>query len=369
MTHPPQPHRAEPTAPGPRGREAGKPYRRPPAPAELGVSLGLWQDRAPEEALVTARLADELGFGGLWIGEMATYDACALATAVGLTTRRIGLTVGPFAVAVRDPMMVALAAASVQALTGRDTGVALGTSSAVVVRDWHGRATARGATALAESAAAVRAFLDHGRADTDGEVVRTRGYHLRLPRPRGGLTIAGFGPSALRVAARHADRLVLALVSPGAAARLADRVRTEADRAGRPHPRVAVWVPTAIGPAANLRSAVDQVRRMLVGYLAAPGYADMFAEAGHGDLVAFAATRPHPRVLLDRIPDELAYHIGVFAGPGDWATRLAEYRAAVDEVVLLPCTTDADPAGEHTLRTVAEQASAAAPLPPAEEAS
>ena len=43
------------------------------------MSLGLWQDRPSIEAVDTARAADELGYARLWIGEMATYDAFALA--------------------------------------------------------------------------------------------------------------------------------------------------------------------------------------------------------------------------------------------------------------------------------------------------
>ena len=36
------------------------------------------------------------GFSELWIGEMATYDAFAFATAAGLATSRIGLSIGPW---------------------------------------------------------------------------------------------------------------------------------------------------------------------------------------------------------------------------------------------------------------------------------
>ncbi|MFZ1491394.1 MAG: hypothetical protein WAS51_15765, partial [Ilumatobacteraceae bacterium] len=65
--------------------------------APAGVSLGFWQDRDPLEALVTARLADELGYGQIWIGEMATFDAFALAVAVGSGAGRAELVVGPLA--------------------------------------------------------------------------------------------------------------------------------------------------------------------------------------------------------------------------------------------------------------------------------
>lgn len=318
---------------------------------KLAVSLGLWQDRPPEEAFATAALADALGYPELWIGEMATYDVFALATAVGLRTERIPLTLGPLAVTVRDPAMIAIGAASVAAITGRPVAVALGTSSRVVVEQWHGRSRARAATALAESARAVRALLDGARSELDGEVVTSRGYRLRLPAPRSALTIAAFGPAAVRAAAAHADRMVVNLVSPATAAELVAAVGGDT--------RVAAWVVTAVDGG---RAALDQLRRGVVGYLAAPGYAEMFAREGFGDLVAYARTRPHPAELLAAVPDELVAAVGIVGDTDTARDRIAAYRAAgVDDVVLVPAATDDDPAGERTLRALRERAPSLGP--------
>ena len=49
----------------------------------IEVALPFWLDRPDEEALDVALAAREAQFDTLWIGEMATYDAFALATAVG----------------------------------------------------------------------------------------------------------------------------------------------------------------------------------------------------------------------------------------------------------------------------------------------
>ncbi len=142
---------------------------------KLSVSLGLWQDRSPEEALDTAPAAEAAGYPELWIGEMATWAAFALGTAISW----ISLTFGPPAVTVRDPATIAMGGsrrsspaayaelshgggiynchtvvtfkrrvstppardweAPGPALTCRSTGVALGTSSDVVARGRHSR--------------------------------------------------------------------------------------------------------------------------------------------------------------------------------------------------------------------------------------
>ncbi|HTJ35723.1 MAG TPA: LLM class F420-dependent oxidoreductase [Dactylosporangium sp.] len=310
----------------------------------LEISLGLWQDRPAAEALDTARLAGEHGFAALWIGEMATYDAFALAAAAGpLLPAATRLVLGPFAVAVRDPMMIAMGAASVAALTGRPVSVALGTSSPVVVEQWHGRSRAGSAQALDDSARAVRTLLGGG---------RVGGYRLRLPPVDGEVVVAAFGPRAVRTAARHADRMVLNLLDPPTAGELADRLAAAAAADGLPRPRVAAWAPAAIGT--DLAAAYEQLRRGVVGYLAAPGYADMFARAGFADVVTFARTGPHPRQLLAAVPDELVAAIGVVGDAGAAAKRIAEYQAnGVDDVVLVPASTDADPAGAATLAAAA----------------
>jgi len=323
------------------------------------VSLGLWQDRPAGEVVRTAEVADALGYGEIWIGEMATFDAFVLGAAVAGRTARAALTIGPLAVAVRDPVMIAMGAGSLAELTGRTVNVALGSSSPVVVEQWHGRRQERTAVALAESATAVRALLAGGKADVRGEVISTRGFRLRTRAPGTPLTIAAFGRGAVAVAARQADRMVINLVTPKSAARLVEMLHDECRAAGRPLgavPPVAVWLATVVGPsqAGPSAASTEQLRRGLVSYMSAPGYGEMFAEAGFADVVRFARTRPHPRELLAAIPAEVVGHVSLVGDEPTVRARLAEYASAgVDEVALVPGSSEADPAGVATLTALA----------------
>ncbi|WP_433229165.1 LLM class F420-dependent oxidoreductase [Actinomadura formosensis] len=313
----------------------------------LAVSLGFWQDRPPAEALSTARHADELGYRHLWIGEMATYDAFALATRIADLTAGLRLTIGPLAVAVRDPMLIARGVASVADLSGRGVDVAVGTSSPMVVGHWHGRSRERSATMLRESVQALRPLLKGEKTDFAGQTVSTKGYRLRLAPPRTSIAVAAFGRFAVKTAARYADRMVLNLITPASAAVLVDQMRADAAEAGRPAPPVTAWAVAAVD---GEETAVEQLRRGVVGYLAAPGYGEMFTEAGFGDLVAFARGRPHPKELLAAIPRELIGSVGLVGDAGTIRTRLAEYAAAgVDEIAVVPASVDADPGGRRTL--------------------
>lgn len=320
------------------------------------MSLGLWQDRPAAEVVRTAQAADALGYGEIWIGEMATFDAFALGAVVAERTSRASLTIGPLAVAVRDPVMIAMGAGSLAELTGRTVNVALGSSSPVVVEQWHGRRQERTALALAESAAAVRTLLAGGKADARGEVISTRGFRLRTRAPGTPLTIAAFGRGAVRAAARQADRMVINLVTPKSAARLVQMLHDECRVAGRAAPPVAVWLAAVAVPdgGAPDAQALEQLRRGLVAYLSAPGYGEMFAEAGFEDVVRFARTGPRPGELLAAIPAELVGHVSLTGDERAVRARLAEYAdAGVDEVALVPGSSDADPAGVATLTALA----------------
>ncbi|MBL1074190.1 LLM class flavin-dependent oxidoreductase [Nocardia sp. 2] len=364
----------------------------------LSVSLPYWQDRDPMDALLVAEAAEDLGYDRLWLGEMATFDALALATAIGRTPGRMPMCIGPLAVNVRTPMTIAMGIASVAALTDRTVSVALGTSSDVVVHDWHGRERNRATAHLEESTRIVRTLLSGAKANFEGVAQRSHGYRLRLPVPRPGpgdsdsaalragmsphaadtsmcerpeavsavrpptidvhrsadaceIAVAAFGARALAVAGRFGDRAVLNLVTPQQVSRCAEAIAESAWAAGRPTPPVSVWVTAAADPTAEEWATA---RRGVVAYLRAPGYDAMFRAAGFADIVDAAHHGTHPRELLAAVPDALVAAVGMFGDAATLATRLAAFRAAgADEVVVVPLTSPGDPAGRRTLATLA----------------
>lgn len=319
---------------------------------KFSVVIPLWQDRPAAENLEIAKLADSLGFAELWIGEMATYDAFAFATAAGLQTEQIQLNIGPLSVSVRTPMTMAMGAASVADLTGRKTSLALGASSVVVVEEWHGRDRSRTATHLDESAQILRTLLAGEKADFTGALASCKGYRLRLNAIDTPITIAAFGPAAVRAAARRADRMLLNMVTPSSLATLRAQLVSAAQKADRPIPTVAVWLTCAVNPK---RETIDQLKRAIVGYLAAPGYGEMMMEAGFEELVTYARTRPHPRELLQAMPDELISATGLIGDQAAIDARVEEYRkAGADEICLVPAT-EGDDLGRRTLEIMSKK--------------
>jgi probable F420-dependent oxidoreductase len=315
---------------------------------QISVAVAARPNASPEEELRTAGLVDRLGYKELWIGEGWVWDSFALATAIGVATRRVAMTVGPLPVHVRDPATIARAAASTAALVRRPVGVALGTSSLRVVERMHGRSRRRAVTALAESARAVRAFLREGEAQVDGEVVSAH-YRLRLDPPGGPLTVAAFGDRAIAVAAEHADRMVLDLVSPELAREYRAKLDTLAKRAGRSPPRLAAWIPAAVDPDPE---SYTQLMQSLAGYLEVAGYDEMFRAAGFGRAVELARAGADREELLSALPPEAAAMVGLVGDTDTIGARLEAYAVGLDEVVLVPATAG-DPGGGRTLTALA----------------
>lgn len=297
------------------------------AAVRLTVVLAEWLDRPIQADLDVAVAADRLGFPEVWIGEMAKLDAPAMAAAIVARTEQIQPCLGPLAVTVRSPTQMALAVATVAA-TGRTTHVALGTSSDAVAR-WHGRTRAGAADRLATATRDLRELLAGQRVD---------GFRLRHLPTGATLTVAAFGRRAVEIAG-DADRMVLNMVTVEAAGRLAVH-----------HPNTAVWLAAAVDP-------TPDERRWLalgyVGYLGAPGYAEMFEAAGFGDLVAFARTGPHPKELAARIPVEVLDAVALVGDETTVRRRIADYAAAgVTEIGLVVPPLDL-PTGAATLAALA----------------
>jgi probable F420-dependent oxidoreductase len=312
-----------------------------------------WLDRPDTEAVEIAQAAESAGLSTAWVGEMASFDAFALATAIGLKTDRLRLKIGPLAVGVRSPVAIALGVVSVATLTGHPVDVALGASSPVIVSAWHDRPWGHLAPRTREMVLALRELLAGQRLEFDGEHVRSHRFRLRTPSPGAAIAVAAFGPRMTEVAARYADEVVLNLVTPGHVADVCERVRGHAAVAGRPVPKLSVWVPAALEPGP---AALEQLRAQLAVYLGAPGYGELFASVGFGTLVERARSGASRAELAGAIPVELVAQLGALGSSDEIARRIAAYhQAGADHVGIVPSTAE-DPAGR---RVMAELASAA----------
>jgi probable F420-dependent oxidoreductase len=315
------------------------------------AALPFWLDRPDQEALDIAQTVGDVGLDALWIGEMATYDAFALATAVGQRVPGLPLKLGPLAVGVRNPVTVALGVSSVASLTGAKVDVALGASSPVIVAGWHDREWGHAPARVQETIECLRSLLAGKRSDYNGNHVRSHGFRLRQPRPDTRIAVGAFGSAITRVAARHADEIVLNLVPPQRVAEVRATIDSEAARVGRTPPSLTVWVPAAFEPG---EAALRQMAAQLAVYLSPPGYGEMFCELGYADLVRRARAGARRMELVDLVPEDLLGQVCLAGSKARIAASLRAYHeAGADCVAVVPCTAE-DPGGRAVLTAVAD---------------
>jgi alkanesulfonate monooxygenase SsuD/methylene tetrahydromethanopterin reductase-like flavin-dependent oxidoreductase (luciferase family) len=152
-----------------------------------------------------------------------------------------------------------------------------------------------------------------------------------------------------RVAVQSADQLVLNLVSPGHVAAVRASIDAIADEHGIAAPRLAVWVSAAIDPG---RATHRQITAQIAAYLKPPGYGEMFADLGFGDLVARARAGASRTELADAIPPQLPAAVGAIGSTSEVIARIESYfEAGADHVGIVPATAE-DPAGQRVLSAV-----------------
>ena len=311
--------------------------------------LPFWLDRPDAEALDIAAAVRDAGLDTLWIGEMATFDVVALADRDRRCAHRVlGLKIGPLAIGVRSPVSIALGISSVADVDryrgrGRARRVRARQSCPVGTTGSGQHSAAR----MAETVDCLRAIFAGERCDYDGHHVRSHGFRLRHPVPGLRIAVAAFGPAMTRVAARHADEVVLNLVPPDRVRATRANIDAEAAAAGRPHPRLAVWVPVALEPG---DAAFAQFASQLAVYLAPPGYGEMFSELGFGGArAAGARVAPRRSELAPTIPAELLAHVCALGTRREVTARISEYHDAGADIVGVVPSTAEDPGGRRVL--------------------
>lgn len=284
----------------------------------LTVAPGQWPGDDLATVLTAADIASEADAEGVWFSEVNGYDATALAALAARRQPSLEVTIGPVAAGVRSPAQMAMAAATVAAVSEVAPRVVVGAGNRHIVNDWHGREAGDPAGQVRDHVIALRQALSGDR--TDGPT--SKGFRLVVKPPDDVLVgVAALSPRMLAVAGAYADSVVLNLVPPHGVAKLRTAVLDRAKASGRTPPRVIAWM--IVG---NPELSGPRITSFLRPYLTAEGYAPVLAAAG--------VTGP--------IDPDVALAVLTGLGPPSVAVdrALAYIHAGVDEVVLVGSAQD-----------------------------
>ncbi|MGY1687746.1 LLM class F420-dependent oxidoreductase [Geodermatophilus sp. SYSU D00867] len=250
----------------------------------LGLSLGYWGAGPPPGQAELVALAEDLGFDSVWTAEAYGSDALTPLAWLGSRTTRLRLGTGVVQVSARTPTATAMAALTLDHLSGGRFVLGLGVSGPQVVEGWYGQPYPRPLARTREYVAVLRQAFAR-------EVVRLDGEQYRIPFPGGTglgkalrptvhplradlpMLLAAEGPKNVALAAEVADGWIPLFYSPHDDAHyraaLAEGFARPGARRTADDFEVACTVPVEVDD--DVDAAADRVRPMLALYVGGMG--------------------------------------------------------------------------------------------------
>ena len=321
----------------------------------------------PAEIVDCVKLADTLGYESAWVAEGHGGDQFAVLSACAAQTSKILLGTSITSVFVRTVPTIAMAAATVDAISGGRFILGIGSSHKVQVEPDHGVPYGKPLSRVRESVAVIRALLRDGRVSYAGETVRIEGFDLWFTplRPAIPIYLSAVFPKMTTLCGEIADGVILTRSTLATASEVRERLAEGAKRAGRDPSAIVVTslLPTAVG--VTRKEALDALRPGLAFYAGFfPRYNRMMAEHGFRDeAAAIAAAWSHgDRQAAERaVSDALIDATSVAGTVEQCVERIEAYRrSGIDLPILSPFARgpDAQARFEATIRACAPPASA-----------
>ena len=108
------------------------------ADLKLGLMLGYWVGQGPGDQVPLVQAAEDAGFDSVWTAESYGSDVFTPLAWVGAHTSRIKLGTGLAQISARTPVATAMAALTLDRLSGGRMVLGLGVSGPQVVEGWYG---------------------------------------------------------------------------------------------------------------------------------------------------------------------------------------------------------------------------------------
>jgi F420-dependent oxidoreductase-like protein len=334
----------------------------------IGIHVGHWEGQ-PHDLVALAVEAERAGLDSVWTSETWGSDALLLLTWIAARTERIGLGTGAVQMPGRTPAAAAMAALTLDHLSGGRLRLGLGVSGPQVAEGWHGVPFDHPLERTREYVALVRSVL---RRDAP---VTSPGPHYPLPLPGGEgkplksnvrplraevpIYLAAMGPSNVALAAEIAQGWIPLLYSPEKAGVFEDQIADGLKTGGRERAEldVAPMVPVATGE--DVEACRDRLRPLLALYAGGMGsrrsnfYHALVTRYGYGEAAdaireAFLEGRRSEATAL--VPDAMIDELCLLGPAGRVRERLGVWRTA-GVTTLLAKVNDVE-----TIRALAEAA-------------
>jgi F420-dependent oxidoreductase-like protein len=336
----------------------------------LGLNLGYWPGGPPPGAAESVKEADRLGFDSMWAAEAYGSDALMPLAWWGAATERIKLGTAIVQISARTPAATAMAAMTLDHLSGGRMILGLGVSGPQVVEGWYGRPFAKPLARMREYIGILREiWARQGPVTNDGP-------HYPLPLPNGTdlgkplkssirplredipIYLAAEGPKNIALAGELCDGWLALFYSPYHDGFYRDALAEGFAKPGARHTaddfEVAATVPLIVTD--DVESAADAVRPMYALYFGGMGakgtnfHANVAIRMGYEAEVAKIQELyldGHKDEAAAAVPTELIEQLTLIGSADKIRHDLEAWRESIVTTLLIA----GDP---QTLRTAAE---------------
>jgi F420-dependent oxidoreductase-like protein len=270
------------------------------ARVKLGFHTGYWSAGPPAGVLEAIGEAERLGFDSIWTAEAYGSDCLTPLAWWGARTDRVRLGTNILQMAARTPTATAMAALTLDHLSGGRFVLGLGASGPQVVEGWYGQAYPRPLARTREYIDIVRKVVARDRVEYDGSFfqlphqggtglgkpLRSTVHPLRTDIP---IYLAAEGPKNVALAAEIADGWLPMFFSPRGNDFYRTALQEGFDREGARRDWRTFEVPAFLPVIMNddVETAADRVRPMLALYIGGMGakgvnfHFDVFVRLGY----------------------------------------------------------------------------------------
>ena len=182
---------------------------------KIGYSLGPLLSM--HEVLACAKMADShQNVDSLWVPESWGRESFATLGAMSQVTKKVRLGTSIISIYARTPGTVAMAATTLDMLSGDRSIIGLGTSTAAIVENWHGMKFERPASRMKEYVECLRLMASGEKVNYRGQFFRTNNFKIMYQPQRKQIPIfvAAINKKMVSLASEIANGVLLYLRPP-----------------------------------------------------------------------------------------------------------------------------------------------------------
>ena len=301
-----------------------------------------------DEVVAKVKIADELGYDSIWLGESWGYELFTSMADLVRETKRIKIGAGIANIYSRTPALIASTAATLDERSGGRILLGLGPSGANVIEHWHGVPFQKPVQRTREYVEIIRMILRGEKLVYNGEIFHLeRGFKLRFTPPRTEIPIyiAAMGPKNVVQSGEISDGILPVYWPANKWGELREELDEGARKAGRPahSAMIAPYITSAIlnenASEEEIQSARFAVAAHLAYYIGKMGvyYAQVLARNGYSKEVEAVQEgwKQGMKGGVGAVTPELLDATAIIGTPHQVVAKLDQWVAAgVDEPLL-----------------------------------